>query len=173
MSVGAEASAVACVALGSNLGDPVAQVLRAFDELATLPQTRLVARSRLWHTRAVGPPQPDYVNAAARLETNLAPHVLFGHLLAIEAKHGRVRGERWGPRTLDLDLLLYDGLVLDTPELTLPHPHLAQRAFVLKPLAEVAGELEVPGHGRVAALAAACAADGAVPAPVLGSPHTL
>ena len=169
MSAGAGVPVVACVALGSNLGDPAAQVSRAFDELAVLPQTRLVARSRLWQTRPVGPPQPDYINAAARLETSLDALVLFEQLLAIEAAHGRVRGERWGPRTLDLDLLFYGALVLDTPRLTLPHPELARRPFVLLPLAEVAGDLEVPGCGRVAELAAACAQDGVEPASALGS----
>lgn len=170
MSAGAGVPVVACVALGSNLGDPAAQVSRAFDELAALPQTRLVARSRLWHTRPVGPPQPDYINAAVRLETRLDALALFEQLLAIEAAHGRVRGERWGPRTLDLDLLLYGTLVLDTPRLTLPHPELARRPFVLLPLAEVAGDLEVPGCGRVAGLAGACAQDGVEPTPALGSP---
>lgn len=166
----AGAPVVACVALGSNLDDPADQVARAFGELATLPQTRLIARSRLWRTRAIGPPQPDYFNAAARLETQLDVHALFERLLAIETAHGRVRGERWGPRTLDLDLLLYGDLVLDTPGLRLPHPELAHRSFVLLPLAEVAGDLAVPGLGRVTELAARCARDGGEAVPALGSP---
>jgi 2-amino-4-hydroxy-6-hydroxymethyldihydropteridine diphosphokinase len=154
---------VAAVALGSNLADPEVQVRRAFEELAAIPDTRLVARSRLYRTRAVGPPQPDYVNAVALLETRLGAGGLFDRLLGIEAAHGRVRGERWGPRTLDLDLLVYGDLVIDTPRLTVPHPHLALRPFVLVPLAEVAPDLEVPGVGRAGALRAACMPEGIVP----------
>jgi len=153
----------ACVALGSNLDDPVGQVRRAFAELDALPDTRLVARSRLYRTAPVGPPQPDYVNAAAVLDTGLAPDALFDGLLAIEAAHGRVRAERWGPRTLDLDLLVYGDAVIDTPRLTVPHPQLARRPFVLVPLAEVAHDLVVPGLGRVGDLRAACTADGIEP----------
>ena len=153
----------AAVALGSNLADPVAQVRRALAELAGVPETRLVARSRLYRTRAVGPPQPDYVNAAALLETRLDAATLFDALLAIEAAHGRTRGERWGPRTLDLDLLVYGDAVIDTPRLAVPHPQLARRPFVLVPLAEVAAGLEVPGLGRVGDLAAACPGEGVVP----------
>lgn len=153
----------AAVALGSNLADPVAQVGRAFAELAALPQTRLVARSRLYHTRAVGPPQPDYVNAAALLETRLDADSLFDALLGIEAAHARVRDQRWGPRTLDLDLLVYGDAVIDTPRLTVPHPQLALRPFVLVPLAEVAAALEVPGLGRVGDLCAACPGEGITP----------
>jgi 2-amino-4-hydroxy-6-hydroxymethyldihydropteridine diphosphokinase len=152
-----------CVALGSNLDDPAGQVRRAFAELAALPKTGLVARSRLYRTAPVGPPQPDYVNAAARLETRLDPDALFDGLLAIEAAHGRVRAERWGPRTLDLDLLVYGDAVIDTPRLTVPHPQLARRPFVLVPLAEVASDLIVPGLGRVGDLLAACPVEGVVP----------
>jgi 2-amino-4-hydroxy-6-hydroxymethyldihydropteridine diphosphokinase len=152
----------AAVALGSNLADPEAQVRRAFEELAAIPDTRLVARSRLYRTRAVGPPQPDYVNAVALLETRLEADALFDRLLGIETAHGRVRGERWGPRTLDLDLLVYGDAVIDTPRLSVPHPQLALRSFVLVPLASVAPALEVPGLGRVDALCAACAPHGIV-----------
>lgn len=151
------------VALGSNLADPVDQVRRAFAELAAVPETRLVARSRLYRTRAVGPPQPDYVNAAALLATRLEADDLFDRLLAIEGAHGRTRGERWGPRTLDLDLLVYGDAVIRTPRLTVPHPRLAERPFVLVPLAEVAADLEVPGLGGVGELCAACPVEGIVP----------
>lgn len=153
----------AAVALGSNLADPVAQVRRAFTALAALPDTRLVARSRLYRTPAVGPPQPDYVNAVGLLETRLGAAALFDALLAIEAAQGRTRGERWGPRTLDLDLLVYGDAVIDTPRLTIPHPQLALRPFVLVPLAEVAVDIEVPGLGRVGDLCAACPGDGIIP----------
>lgn len=150
----------AAVALGSNLGGPAAQVRRAFAALAAVPDTRLVARSRLYRTPPVGPPQPDYVNAAAILETRLGADALFEALLAIEVAQGRMRGERWGPRTLDLDLLVYGDAVIHTPRLTVPHPQLAVRPFVLVPLAEVAAELEVPGLGRVADLCAARPGEG-------------
>ena len=153
----------ACVALGSNLDDPVGQVRRAFAELAALPGTRLVGRSRPYRTAPVGPPQPDYVNAVAVLDTALDAEALFYGLLAIEAAHGRLRTERWGPRTLDLDLLVYGDAVIDTQRLTVPHPQLARRPFVLVPLAEVAGDLIVPGLGRVTDLCAACSAEGVVP----------
>lgn len=148
------------VALGSNLAGPAAQVRMAFVALAAVPETRLVARSRLYRTPPVGPPQPDYVNAAAILETRLGVETLFDALLAIERAQGRTRVERWGPRTLDLDLLVYGDAVIDTPGLTVPHPQLAVRPFVLVPLAEIAPGLEVPGLGRVADLCAACPGEG-------------
>lgn len=143
----------ACVALGSNLDGPRAQVERGLTALATLSKTRLLVRSRLYRTPPWGMlDQPDFINAAARLETTLAPRELLDALLAIEARAGRVRGTRNGPRTLDLDLLLYGDRVIDEPDLVVPHPRLRERAFVLLPLADVAAELEVPGQGRVADL---------------------
>ena len=145
----------ACVALGSNLDDPRRQVERGFDALAALPRTVLGARSRLYRTPPWGRlDQPDFINAAARLETTLAPCDLLAALQAIETRAGRVRGVRNGPRTLDLDLLLYGDRVIDQPGLAVPHPHLHERAFVLLPLAEVAPGLEVPGQGRVCDLVA-------------------
>jgi 2-amino-4-hydroxy-6-hydroxymethyldihydropteridine diphosphokinase len=150
----------AAVALGSNLAGPAAQVQRALVALAAVPETRLVARSRLYRTPPVGPPQPDYVNAAAILETRLEAEALFEALLAIEVAQGRTRVERWGPRTLDLDLLVYGDAVIDTPRLSVPHPQLAVRPFVLVPLAEIAPGLEVPGLGRVADLCGACPGEG-------------
>jgi 2-amino-4-hydroxy-6-hydroxymethyldihydropteridine diphosphokinase len=150
----------AYVGLGSNLDGPVARVLRAFTQLAGLPQTRLVARSSLWHTPPVGPvEQPPFVNAVAGLITQLSPRELLDALLAEERVQGRQRELRWGPRTLDLDLLVYGAGQVDEPGLTVPHPEMSRRAFVLYPLVEVAPTLLVPGQGRVAALAAA--ADGA------------
>ena len=141
----------AYVGLGANLQDPAAQVRRALDELASLPQSRVLARSSLYKSPPLGPSdQPDYVNAVAALATALEPLALLKELRAIEIRHGRQRdGTRWGPRTLDLDLLLYGDQVLDTPELRLPHPGLHERAFVLYPLYDVAPELEVPGRGSV------------------------
>jgi 2-amino-4-hydroxy-6-hydroxymethyldihydropteridine diphosphokinase len=150
----------AYVGLGSNLDGPVARVLRAFTQLAGLPQTRMVARSSLWHTPPVGPvEQPPFVNAVAGLITQLSPRELLDALLAEERVQGRQRELRWGPRTLDLDLLVYGAGQVDEPGLTVPHPEMSRRAFVLYPLAEVAPTLLVPGQGCVAALAAA--ADGA------------
>ena len=138
----------AFIALGANLGKPENQVEAAILELANLPATRLTHRSALFLSHAVGfAAQPDYINAVARLETSLAPRVLLQNLLDIERRHGRQRTFRDAPRTLDLDILLYDSLVIDEPGLHLPHPRMHQRAFVLAPLVELAPELDIPGHG--------------------------
>lgn len=146
----------AYVALGSNLGDPRQQVLDAFDALADMPHSRLLARSRLYRTPPWGVlDQPWFVNAAAQLDTALEPHALLDALQAIERRAGRVRGVRYGPRTLDLDLLHVAGVRRADARLTLPHPRIAERAFVLLPLAELASDLELPGQGRVAELLAA------------------
>lgn len=159
-------TAVRCyVGLGSNLDGPKERVLRALAQLEALPDTRLVARSRPYRSLPLGPAdQPDYVNAVAALETTLAPLELLDHLQEIERGQGRVRGpERWGPRNLDLDLLLYGNCVLTTERLTLPHPGLSNRNFVLYPLAEIAPSLEIPGHGPLTELLARCPADGLHP----------
>lgn len=151
----------ACIALGSNLEDPREQVRRGFEALATLPQSRLLARSRLYRTSPWGiTEQPDFINAAARLETSLTPRALLDALRTIESRAGRVRGVRNGPRVLDLDLLLYGDRIVDEPGLVVPHPRLRERAFVLLPLADVAPELEVPGHGRIRDLLARVDASG-------------
>lgn len=144
----------AYVGLGSNLDDPAAQITRAFDELGALPDTRLMARSPLYRTPPMGPQdQPAFINAAAALSTGLGPEALLQALLAIERAHGRLRdGTRWGPRSLDLDLLLYGERVQPGPGLVLPHPGLHERAFVLYPLADIAPQQPVPGHGTVAGL---------------------
>jgi len=146
----------AYVGLGSNLADPRAQVERALQALARLPQSRLRRSSRLYRSAPWGVvDQPEFVNAAAAIETELSPRALMRALLAIERDAGRDRGgERWGPRILDLDLLLYGALALAEPGLHLPHPHLHERAFVLLPLAEIAPHLDVPGHGPISALLA-------------------
>jgi 2-amino-4-hydroxy-6-hydroxymethyldihydropteridine diphosphokinase len=141
----------AYVALGSNLGDSRQQLLHAIDALAKLPHTRVLARSRFYRTPPWGVrDQPDFLNAVVTLETPLPPHELLAALLEIERAAGRQRdGQRWGPRTLDLDLLHVDGHTLSDETLTLPHPHIAQRAFVLLPLRDVAPALDIPGQGRV------------------------
>ena len=160
--------AIAYVGLGANLDDPQRQVERAIAELAMLPDSRLVGASTLYRTAPVGPgAQPDYVNAAARLLTRLDPVALLTALQGIERAHGRMRdGTRWGPRTLDLDLLLYGDLRCDLPGLNLPHPELHRRAFVLVPLLDVApSDLTVPGQGRLADLARALPQSDIVPLP--------
>jgi 2-amino-4-hydroxy-6-hydroxymethyldihydropteridine diphosphokinase len=140
----------AFVALGSNLEDPQHQVLRALAELDSLPQTRVVAKSALYRTAPVGyDNQPDFINAAAEVSTTLEPVALLRALLALETAHGRERPFPNAPRVLDLDLLLYDDLELHDPELTLPHPRLHERGFVLFPLADIAADVNVPCQGRV------------------------
>ena len=141
----------AYVALGSNLDDPVAQVARAMDALGELPDTRRVLRSSLYRSRPFGPvEQPDFVNAVAGLLTALEPARLLQCLQATEARLGRERPVvRWGPRRIDLDLLVHGGTRIAQPDLTVPHPGIAERAFVLVPLAEIAPDLLVPGAGSV------------------------
>ncbi|WP_313217906.1 2-amino-4-hydroxy-6-hydroxymethyldihydropteridine diphosphokinase [Stenotrophomonas sp.] len=143
---------LACIGLGANLGD-AAQTLRdAFQALAALPQTTLRARSQLYSTPAWGNlDQPAFVNAAAVLETRLPAPDLLAALLEIERRFGRVRDPavHWGPRALDLDVLLYGEEVIDLPQLQVPHPYLHERAFALLPLAEIAPDALIPGHGRV------------------------
>ena len=152
----------AFVALGSNLEDPLRQVNVALQELTALTSTRLSGRSSLYRSAPMGPPdQPAYINAVARLDTRLAPEALLDALQDIEARHGRIRaGERWGPRTLDLDILLYGDRRIDSPRLQVPHPGIAARNFVLYPLAEIAPDLDIPGLGPLPALLAACAPAG-------------
>ena len=147
MSASRSTPVTAHVALGSNLGDRRAHVEAALAALDALPGTRLLTRSALYETAPLGPAgQQDYLNAAAALATTLAPEALLDALLRIEAAHGRVRRERWGPRTLDLDLLLHGDTTLHTPRLTLPHPAMLGRAFVLAPLAEIAPDLLLAGR---------------------------
>jgi 2-amino-4-hydroxy-6-hydroxymethyldihydropteridine diphosphokinase len=155
------------VALGGNLGDTRAILRQALAALAALPRTRLVAHSRFYRTPPWGLlEQPPFLNAAAELDTALAPHDLLDALLGIERAAGRVReGERWGPRTLDLDLLHMEGVVSHDERLTLPHPRIGERAFVLVPLAELASDLELPGQGRVEELLAAVDASGCLVEP--------
>ncbi len=141
------------LALGSNLDDPESQVARGFEEIAALPRTTLLARSKLYRTAPVGyADQPDFVNACALVDTELAPRALLDALLAIEQAHGRVRAVRNGPRTLDLDIVLYGGRVIDEPGLQVPHPRAHERAFVLRPLLDVWPDAVIPGRGRASEL---------------------
>ena len=144
----------ACVALGANIGEPLRQIEAGFSALAALPGTRLLARSSLYRSAPVGyADQPDFINAVAIIETTLAPHALLDALLAIERVNGRVREFPNAPRTLDLDIVLYGDMVLQEPGLTIPHARMLERAFVMVPLAEIAPDIMVPGHGKVSDLA--------------------
>ncbi|MGH8131487.1 MAG: 2-amino-4-hydroxy-6-hydroxymethyldihydropteridine diphosphokinase [Steroidobacteraceae bacterium] len=144
----------AYVGLGSNLSDPRRQVETAFEALAVVAGARLVLRSCLWRSRPMGPQdQPDFVNAVAGMLTTRTPREFLDEMQSIECRMGRTEPrERWGPRLIDLDLLMVGDLRSDEPGLRLPHPGLHQRDFVLYPLAEIAAELWVPGLGRVRAL---------------------
>lgn len=149
---------LAYVALGANLDDPQLTVKAAIVALGSIPLTKCVAVSSLYRTAPVGlRNQPDFINAVAALETRLAPQALLDELFGIEQEFGRRRSVKNAPRTLDLDLLLHDEHVVDTPALVLPHPRMHQRAFVLAPLAEIAPDLVIPGHGAIAPLLRACA----------------
>jgi 2-amino-4-hydroxy-6-hydroxymethyldihydropteridine diphosphokinase len=150
----------ACIGLGANLGDAAAAVQGALQALDALPETRLLRASRLYRTPAWGKTdQPAFVNAAAVLETGLDARALLDAMLAIERDFGRDRAadgsDRWGARTLDLDLLLYGDQVIDEAGLHVPHPHLHERAFALVPLVEIAPDLVIPGRGRASDLVAA------------------
>lgn len=156
---------VAAVGLGSNVGDRRAHIEAAFAGLSRLPGTRLVRRSGVIETEPMGPAgQGPYLNAAALIETTLAPRELLLAMLELERSRGRERrtSERWGPRTLDMDLLLFDDLMIDEPGLKVPHPRLHERRFVLAPLSEIAPDARVPGQGAsVRELYARLGAEGA------------
>lgn len=143
---------LAYVALGANLADPVEQIRAALVALTGLPESRLLRSSSLYRTTPVGVHgQPDFINAVAALETTLSPQALLTALFAIEAQFGRRRDYFRAPRTLDLDLLLFDDHVIDTPQLQLPHPRMHLRAFVIAPLVEIAPDCCIPGRGRASA----------------------
>ena len=144
----------AYIGLGANLGDPAATLRAAFQALSALPDTKLRASSSFYRTAPVDAIGPDFLNAVAWLETRLPPLALLAELQRIEAANGRARPYRNAPRTLDLDLLLYGDEHIDTAALTVPHPRLQERAFVVRPLADLAPGLVVPGHGPVSALLA-------------------
>lgn len=145
------------IGIGSNLDEPERQVQQALAELRNMPYSVCRAQSGLYRSPPMGPPdQPDYINAVARLDTDLPPESLLEALELLERRHGRVREEKWGPRSLDLDILLYGDARIESPRLTVPHPGLAERAFVLYPLQEIAADLTIPGRGPLAELVAAC-----------------
>lgn len=145
----------AYIGLGSNLDGPEQQVRRALTEIGELPDTRLSATSGLYRSAPVGPgPQADYINAVARIETSLSPPALLAALHQIENRHGRERSLRWGPRTLDLDILLFGDRRISSQELEVPHPQLTHRNFVIRPLAELAPDLILPDGTALADLLA-------------------
>ena len=148
----------AYIGIGSNLNDPVAQVQEAIGELEMLPDTILVSKSSLYRGKPMGPAdQPDYVNAVVGIDSLLSAGDLLQAMHRIEDLQGRERqGEQWGPRTLDLDLLLYGNNRIDTPDLTVPHPGMHERDFVIVPLAEIAGNLKIPGRGQLSTLINNC-----------------
>jgi 2-amino-4-hydroxy-6-hydroxymethyldihydropteridine diphosphokinase len=146
------------VGLGSNLEDPVAQVLEAVEELEMIPDSILVSRSSLYRGKPMGiADQPDYVNAVVAMDTLLSAENFLQELIRIEDLQGRVRdGEKWGPRIIDLDLLMYGKQKINTPDLIVPHPGMHERDFVIIPLSELAGDVNVPGQGRLTALINKC-----------------
>ncbi|MDH5480084.1 MAG: 2-amino-4-hydroxy-6-hydroxymethyldihydropteridine diphosphokinase [Nitrosomonas sp.] len=145
------------IALGSNLKNPVSQIQQAFNALAKLPGTHLVKCSSLYKSSPIGKiDQPDFINAVAQIETSLQPHDLLTALLDIEHQHGRIRKSLNAPRTLDLDILLYENQQYCDEELTIPHPRMTQRAFVLQPLLEIAPDCYIPGYDDINKLLTAC-----------------
>lgn len=154
--------AIAYIAFGANLGEPAKQVRAAMQTLAAAPGIQLLAQSQLYRTAPMGPAgQPHYCNAVCKIETSSTPEMLLEQLLEVERSAGRVRGgERWGPRLLDLDLLYVDGETRNTARLKLPHPGIAERNFVLVPLADVAPLLNIPKIGQVRELARDIGRDG-------------
>jgi 2-amino-4-hydroxy-6-hydroxymethyldihydropteridine diphosphokinase len=137
------------IGLGSNLGDSKAILTGAIERLRIHPQIEIIAVSSWYRTAPIGPPQPDYLNGCASIQTSLVPLDLLNTLHAIESQFGRVRAEVWGARTLDLDLLLYDDLIIDLPALQIPHPRMCERAFVMVPLAEIAANWIEPKSGHL------------------------
>lgn len=144
----------AYIGLGSNLSDPIRQVTVALHDLAGLPDSQVADRSSLYRSAPLGPPnQPAYINAVVELVTGLSPQRLLDELQEIEQRHGRVRDGHWGPRSLDLDILLFGSRTIATRRLTIPHPEIAHRDFVLLPLLEIAPNIDIPGLGPASELA--------------------
>lgn len=139
------------IALGSNLGDSLKILKASITAIKSIPGINLEAVSSWYRTKPIGPPQPDYLNGCAILKVQQTPEELLALLQAIEVQFGRVRNEKWGARTLDLDLILYDDLIVETPSLTIPHPRMIERAFVLVPLAEIAASWQEPKTGKAIA----------------------
>ncbi len=149
------------IGLGSNLADPKGQVQAAQKALQALPTTTWLASSSLYKSPPMGPQdQPDYINAVVALDTELSPHDLLDCLQQIEQQHGRVRERHWGERTLDLDILLYGEDIIADDRLQVPHPGIAQRAFVIYPLAEIDADIVIPGKGAIQPLLTQCPRDG-------------
>lgn len=160
MSTGVTPAVTVYIGLGSNLDNPVQQLKTALNELSRLPGTRLLQASSLYSSKPVGPQdQPDFVNAVACLETTLEPLTLLDQLQALEQAHRRIRERHWGPRTLDLDLLLYDDQQISHPRLTVPHSQMHLRGFVLLPLVEISPNLSLPGKGSITGILADIATD--------------
>ena len=154
MSGNARTAQPAFVGIGSNLDDPIEQIEQAMALLERLPDTRIVARSSLYQSAPFGAvEQPDFINAVAHLSTGLDVWALFRQMQDIENIRGRVRGVHWGPRNIDLDLLAFGDTIVDTTDLTVPHPGIVERNFVLLPLQEIVPDFEIPGLGRVADIA--------------------
>lgn len=152
-----ESPVTAFIGLGSNLGDGPVRLQAAVASLDRLPRTGVGRRSSWYRTRPMGPvSQPLFTNAVVQVHTRLSPRALLAELQKIERRGGRVRKLRWGPRTLDLDLLVYDGIVMEQDDLTIPHPGIPERSFVLYPLLEIAPNLEIPGMGTPASLISRC-----------------
>jgi len=145
-------STTAYLALGANLGDRLANLQRAVDALGATPDVRVVRSSRVYETEPVGPAQPEYLNAVLEIRTDLSPHELLRACLAVEDDMGRVRAERWGPRSIDLDVLTYGIETIDEPDLVVPHSRMHERGFVLVPLAELDADPPLPGGRHLASL---------------------
>jgi|TARA_B110000914_G_scaffold130815_1_gene114288 2-amino-4-hydroxy-6-hydroxymethyldihydropteridine diphosphokinase len=149
------------IGIGSNIADPESQIHSAQQALMTLPMTQFVVCSSMYKSPPMGPQdQPDYINAVTELETLLTPHDILDCLQRIEEQQGRVRGRHWGERTIDLDLLLYGDELIADARLKVPHIGIAQRAFVLYPLAEIDADIMIPGIGLITSLLAECPRDG-------------
>jgi len=142
----------AYLALGSNLGDRLESLRRAVELLDARPGIDIVRSSRVYETDPVGPPQPAYLNAVVEVRTDLEPHALLKETQAVEDELGRVRAERWGPRTIDVDVLTFDERIVDEPELVVPHPRMHERGFVLVPLGELDPDPMLPGERKLSAL---------------------
>ena len=160
----AVATSRAYIGMGSNLEDPPGQIKKALRALAMIPATNVIADSGLYLSKPMvldsNDQQPDYYNAVVLVETQLSAHALLDHLQQIEREQGRVRGERWGARTIDLDILLFDDQVINDERLTVPHPGLHQREFVLYPLQNIDSTLTIPGRGKLEQLVENCPDNG-------------